>query len=76
MADIRAPKRARRAIGMVRDACRNEFATSFGFDQHQKRGYLCGTPCYAVDDGSTRIQKGGQRTGDDVDGHAANAEAT
>ena len=57
MADIPAPKRARRAIGIVCEACGKGFATSYAFDKHRTSGYLRGTPCYTADDGSTRIQK-------------------
>ena len=56
MEDIPAPKRARRAVGIVCDACGKHFDTqaSDGFDKHRKSGYLLGTPCHVLDDGSTR----------------------
>jgi len=57
MTDIRPHKRARRAVGMVCEACGKEFDSSYAFDKHQTSGYLRGTPCYTPDDGSTRIQK-------------------
>jgi hypothetical protein len=56
MADNPAPKRARRAIGTVCEACGKHFATSDDFDQHRTSGYLVGTPCHILDDGSTRAQ--------------------
>ena len=36
------------------EACRKHFATSDGFDKHRTSGYLLGTPCHVLDDGSTR----------------------
>ena len=39
------------------DACGKQFPASCALDKHQTSGYLCGTPCYTPDDGSTRIQK-------------------
>jgi hypothetical protein len=54
MADVPAAKRVRRAIGTVCDACGKIFATSYGFDRHRTSGYLIGTPCHVLDDGSTR----------------------
>ena len=56
MADDPAPKRVRRAIGTVCEACGKHFATSDGFDKHRTSGYLVGTPCHVLDDGSTRAQ--------------------
>ena len=41
------------ALGIV-CACGKQFATSDGFDQHRTSGYLIGTPCHVLDDGSTR----------------------
>jgi hypothetical protein len=35
MADIPAPKRARRPIGIVCEACGKGFATSYAFDKHR-----------------------------------------
>ncbi len=55
MADVPVAKRVRRAIGTVCDACGKKFATSYAFDRHQTSGYLICTPCYVIDDGSTRI---------------------
>ena len=55
MTDVSAPKRVRRALGTVCDACGKTFATSDGFDKHRTNGYLIGTPCHVLDDGSTRI---------------------
>ena len=57
MADIPAPKRARRAISIVCKAFGKGFATSHAFDKHWTSEYLRRTPCYTADDGSTRIQK-------------------
>jgi hypothetical protein len=54
MTDAPAHKKVRRAIGIVCDACGKQFATSYGFDQHRTSGYLIGTPCHVLDDGSTR----------------------
>ena len=54
MQNFPAPKRARRAVGIVCEACRKHFATSDGFDKHRTSGYLLGTPCHGLDDGSTR----------------------
>jgi hypothetical protein len=51
-----APKTTRRAIGTVCEACGKHFATSDGFDQHRTSGYLVGTACHVLDDGSTRAQ--------------------
>ena len=56
MADDPAPKRVRRAIGTVCEACGKHFDTSYGFDKHRTSGYLVGTPCHVLDDGSTRAQ--------------------
>jgi hypothetical protein len=56
MADVPAPKRVRRAIGTVCEACGKHFETSDGFDKHRTSGYLVGTPCHVLDDGSTRAQ--------------------
>jgi hypothetical protein len=56
MADDPAPKRVRRAIGTVCEACGKHFDTSDGFDKHRTSGYLVGTPCHVLDDGSTRAQ--------------------
>jgi hypothetical protein len=51
-----APKRARRAVGTVCEAYGKHFATPDhdGFDKHRTSGYLLGTPCHVLDDGSTR----------------------
>ena len=57
MTDIQPHKRARRAVGVVCEACGKGFDSSYGFDKHQTSGYLRGTPYYTPDDGSTRIQK-------------------
>ena len=40
------------------DACGKQFATSHAFDKHRTRpsGYLRGTACLVLDDGSTRTQ--------------------
>ena len=54
MKDIPAPKRVLCALGIVCDARGKQFATSYGFDQHRTSGYLIGTPCHVLDDGSTR----------------------
>jgi hypothetical protein len=54
MADVPAAKRVRRAIGTVCDACGKQFASSYAFDKHRTCVYLKGTPCYVIDDGSTR----------------------
>ena len=51
---IPAPKRARRVVGIVCAACGKRFDTSDGFDKHRTSGYLVGTPCHVLDDGSTR----------------------
>ena len=51
MQNFPAPKRA---VGIVCEACGKHFATSDGFDKHQTSGYLLGTPCRVLDDGSTR----------------------
>ena len=56
MTDIRPHKRARRAVGVVCEACGKEFASSYAFDKHRTCVYLRGTPCFTADDGSTRIQ--------------------
>ena len=56
MADDPAPKRVLSAIGTVCEACGKHFATSDGFDKHWTSGYLVGTPCHVLDDGSTRAQ--------------------
>jgi hypothetical protein len=56
MADDPAPKRVRRTIGTVCEACGKHFATSDGFDKRRTSGYLVGTPCHGLDDGSTRAQ--------------------
>jgi hypothetical protein len=47
------PKRARRAIGTVCDACGKQFVTSYASDQHRTSGYLLillGTGCHVLDD--------------------------
>jgi hypothetical protein len=54
MADVPAAKRVRRAIGTVCDACGKNFASSYAFDKHRTCPYLIGTPCFVLDDGSTR----------------------
>jgi hypothetical protein len=54
MQDIPAPKRARRAVATVYEACGKRFAISDGFDKHGTSGYLLGTPCHVLDDGFTR----------------------
>ena len=77
MADDPALKRVRRAIGTVCEACGKHFDTSYGFDKHRTSGYLVGTPCHVLDDGSTRAQvgpTGGHIAADNVNSHAANAE--
>ena len=56
MADDPAPKRVRRTIGTVCEACGKHCATSDGFDKRRTSGYLVGTPCHGLDDGSTRAQ--------------------
>ncbi len=56
MADDPAPKRVRRALGTVCEACEKHYDTSDGFDKHRTRGYLLGTPCHVLNDGSTRAQ--------------------
>jgi hypothetical protein len=56
MADDPAPKRVRRAIGTVCEACGKHYDTSDGFDKHRTRGYLVGTLCHVLDDGSTRAK--------------------
>ncbi len=56
MADYHAPRRVLQAISTVCEACRKHFDTSDGFDKHQTSGYLVGTPCHVLDDGSTRAQ--------------------
>ena len=56
MEDILAPKQALRTIGTVREACGKRFETSGGFDKHLTSGYLVGTPCHVLDDGSTQAQ--------------------
>jgi hypothetical protein len=56
MANNPAPKRARRAIDTVCEACGKHFDTSDGFDKHRTSGYLVGTPCHVLDDGSTCAQ--------------------
>ena len=56
MDDGHVSKRARRAIGIVCDACGKQFATSHAFDKHRTSGYLRGTACHVLDDGSTRTQ--------------------
>jgi len=54
MKNFPAPKRARRAVATVCEACGKHFATSDGFDKHRTSGYLLCTPCSVLDDGSTR----------------------
>eukprot|EP00291_Cryptomonas_curvata_P026113 CAMPEP_0172167968 /NCGR_PEP_ID=MMETSP1050-20130122/9868_1 /TAXON_ID=233186 /ORGANISM="Cryptomonas curvata, Strain CCAP979/52" /LENGTH=114 /DNA_ID=CAMNT_0012838821 /DNA_START=368 /DNA_END=709 /DNA_ORIENTATION=+ len=54
MEDIPAPKGACRAVGTVCEACGKHFDISDGFDKHRTSGYLLGTPCHVLDDGSTR----------------------
>ncbi len=54
MQNFPAPKKARCAVGIVCEACRKHFTTSDGFDKHRTSGYLLGTPCHVLDDGSTR----------------------
>ena len=54
MTNVPAPKRVWGAIRILCDACGKQFATSDGFDKHRKNGYLIGTPCHVLDDGSTR----------------------
>ena len=54
MQNFPAPKRARRAVATVCEACGKHFATSDGFDKYRTSGYLLGTPCHVLDDGSTR----------------------
>ena len=49
-------KRGRRTIGILFDACGKQFATSHAFDKHRTSGYLRGTACHVLDDGSTRTQ--------------------
>ncbi len=56
MEDALAPKRFRRAISSVCEACGKHFDTSFGFDQHRTSGYPVDTPCHVLDDGSARAQ--------------------
>ena len=56
MADDPAPKRVRRFIGTVCEACGKHFDTSDGFDKHRTSCYLVGTPCHVLDDGSTRAE--------------------
>ncbi len=71
MADVPAPKRARQAICMMCYACGKEFVTSFGFDQHQTSGYLSSVlRCWWW---VHTHPKGGHRTGDNADSHAAKA---
>ena len=74
MADVPAAKRVRRAIGTVCDACGVNFASSYAFDKHRTCPYLIGTPCFVLDDGSTRNKLSVHRTSDDVHRHAAKAE--
>jgi hypothetical protein len=75
MADDPAPKRVRRAIGTVCEACGKHFDTSDGFDKHRTSGYLVGTPCQVLDDGSTSAQLlATSRQTDNVNSHAAKAE--
>jgi hypothetical protein len=45
--------KARCAIGTVCYACGKQFAMSYEFDQHSRSGYLIGTRCHVLDDGST-----------------------
>jgi len=54
MRNIPAPKTVMCALGIVCDVCGKQFATSDGFDKHRTSGYLIGTPCHVLDDGSTR----------------------
>jgi Zinc-finger double-stranded RNA-binding len=54
MEDGHVLKRARRQIGIVCDACGKQFATSNAFDKHRTSGWLRGTACDVMDDGSTR----------------------
>ena len=51
-----APKRprSRRTIGIVCDACGKQLAICYAYNKHQTSGYLIGTPCRVLDDGSTR----------------------
>jgi hypothetical protein len=43
-------------IGTVCEARGKHFETSDGFHNHRTSGYLVGTPCHVLDDGSTRAQ--------------------
>ena len=52
--DPATAQRPRRGIGTQCDACGKQFATSYAFDQHRRSGYLIGTGCHVLDDGSTR----------------------
>jgi hypothetical protein len=54
MADDPAPKRARRFIGTVCEACGKHFDTSDDFDKHRTSGYLVGTPCHFAADNVNR----------------------
>jgi len=52
--DPATAQRPRRGIGTQCDACGKQFPTSYAFDQHRRSGYLVGTGCHVLDDGSTR----------------------
>lgn len=54
--DPATAQRPRRGIGTQCNACGKQFATSswYAFDQHRRSGYLIGTGCHVLDDGSTR----------------------
>jgi hypothetical protein len=77
MEDGPVPKRPRRAICIVCDACGKQFAASYAFDQHRRSGYLRGTACHVLDDGSIIHARpiGGHITADHVNCHAAETEA-
>ena len=73
MEDCPVPKRARRCT--VCDACGKHFASSFGFDQHRRSGYLC---FFSMPRSRWWIHPhpiGGHITADHVDSHAAETEA-
>ncbi len=53
MADVSVAKRAQHVFGIACETCGKTFATSDGLDKHQTSGYLIGTPCHVLDDGST-----------------------
>ncbi len=48
--------RIQHLIGFLCEACGKKIASSIAFDRHRQYGYLRGTACYVLNDGSTRRQ--------------------